>query len=149
MTCSALRIAFKSANFSLLPASSASFCCLTFSCWRFSISSLRFCCPLGVLWLSVLRSPPNNLCPRFFSSWTLLLRLFCAPSSSLPSGLDLGDSMGCGESRRLGGERLLASTESRGRFDVESEADDCRRFKGAVGASASGTTTAEAIGLRR
>jgi hypothetical protein len=48
------------------------------------------------------------------------------------------------------GERDLASRESRGRFAVESETDDCRRFvAGDLGGSTSGRTTADAIGLQK
>jgi hypothetical protein len=48
------------------------------------------------------------------------------------------------------GERELASRESRGRLEVESETDDCRLFEGGdLGASSSGRMTAEAMGLQR
>ncbi len=47
------------------------------------------------------------------------------------------------------GERELASRVSRGRLDVESETDDCRRFVGGeLGASSSGRMTADAMGLQ-
>lgn len=48
------------------------------------------------------------------------------------------------------GERELASRESRGRLDAESDVDDCRRFVGGdLGASSSGRMTADAMGLQR
>jgi hypothetical protein len=49
LICSPFRIAFKLASFSALRTSSAAFCCLAFSCCRFSISRRLFCWPLGVL----------------------------------------------------------------------------------------------------
>ncbi len=54
----------------------------------------------------------------------------------------------CGESCRVVGERELASRETRGRLDVDTDVDDCRRFDGGErGSSGSGRMTAEAIGL--
>ena len=81
LTCSTLRTSFNFASFSALLPSSSTFCCLAFSCCRFSISCRLFCWPLDVLWLKVLMSPPNNLCPRFRSSCTWLLRLSVVKSS--------------------------------------------------------------------
>lgn len=43
LICSAFRIAFRFASFSVLRTSSAAFCCLAFSCCRFSISKRLFC----------------------------------------------------------------------------------------------------------
>lgn len=58
--------------------------------------------------------------------------------------------MACGDSRRAYGDPALVSWDSLGRLDAESEVDDCRRFTGGDrGGSASGSTTAEAIGLRK
>jgi hypothetical protein len=108
----------------------------------------------------VLNNPPNNRWPRLRSSCTLLFRrsalTFFEPSAEIPkgSGLDVscfGGSTACGEERKVDGDSEVGSGEIRGRLDVSSEADDCRRFlRGLLGAGASdfGTTTADATGLR-
>ena len=48
----------------------------------------------------------------------------------------------------MDGESGVLSVDSLGRLDISSEVDDCRRLaRGDLGASGSGSMTADAIGL--
>lgn len=154
-TCSIFRVSFNLVSFSALRLSSSNLCCLAFSACRFSISSLLFCCPLGVLWLNVLSKPPNSRWPRFFSSCTLLFRRsvlwpFNFSSDSTLAGKScLIESKDGGEARRVWGDSALLALESLGRLDAMSaEAEDCRRFvRGDLEWSGSGRITADEMRL--
>jgi hypothetical protein len=151
LICSDFRRAFSFATFSALCASSLSCCCLAFSACRLSISCRLFCWPLGVLWLNVLRSPPNNRRPRFLSSCTLLLRLSEACSLSFTSSVAIEDSglalPFCGDTMK-DVESAFSSTENLGRFKSALETEDCLRLRGGLCPTGSGRMTAEEIGLR-
>lgn len=66
--CSFHRASVIRASFSVRLFSSSALCFCAFSCCRCSISLLFLCCELELVWLRVLRRPPNNRLPRFFSS---------------------------------------------------------------------------------
>lgn len=67
--------------------------------------------------------------------------------SLMASGDCLEALIGEPDSGKVVGDPAPASKERRGRFDEASDTDDCRLFEGGA-CDCSGTTTADAIGLK-